>query len=149
GVLLHELALLATVQELSSRPGCASGVSSWYTQLLSVGRLMSGGPASWSLASRPPALVGVAATGCPFQVTVVAPGAHTSSGSAVAVSPVRSTVEPSTLAVRRRSGPRTMTGPAAVSSRQKLSAEASSPKISSSGLVPPPVTSTSVRPFWV
>jgi hypothetical protein len=36
-----------------------------------------------------------------------------------------------------------------VSSRQKLFAAASSPKISSSGLVPPPVTSTSVSPLVV
>ena len=98
--------------------------------------------------ARLPEAVRVTGTGRPFQNTTPAGrGAHTSSGVAAAVSPVRSSTAPRMVAVRTRAGPLTSTGPAAVSSRQNVPAAVSSTASSSSGRPPAGATWIRVTPW--
>jgi hypothetical protein len=138
--------LSAVTQLESSKPGCASGDSSWCFQLVRSGRVIACAvpivpvrPPSGSLA---PAVV----TAWPSHVTFVAP-VKTSMFGLSALSPERFSVpsEPS-VAPRNRCVPRTMTWPEPVLCCQNVSAVGLSPISSSSGLSPGPLTAMRSRP---
>jgi hypothetical protein len=91
----------ARVQELSSKPGCASGVSELNFQLVSAGSVTGAGPGTVPVSE--PSLPRVVATGRPFQVTWFTPaGAQTVSGPGLLVSPVSARVPPCEAAERTR-----------------------------------------------
>lgn len=105
-VTLFEDVLPATAHPRSSNPGCASGFSGAYFHVPSAGRATGRGGASGARAARLPEGVADAGTGRQFQVRMLARcGAHTSSGAATVVSPVRSSTGPRTAAVRTSTGP--------------------------------------------
>ena len=118
------------VQVESSKPGADSGASSLYFHVVSSGSSTGRGAL-------------VTAVLRPFQVTLVA-SAMTSIFVALVESPVNFSVPPASSAVRTRDGPRTRTGPAAVSCRHQWAVSAVS-AISSSR----PFTSTRASPWWV
>jgi hypothetical protein len=151
GVALAEVVLVAGVQPLSSKPGSDSGFSGAYFQPVRAGRVSAGGAASGERDATLPADVREVGTGLPFHRTrPTGRGPHTSSVAAAVVSPVSSRTGPRSSAERTSSGPLTMTGPALVSSRQKVAAAVSSISTRSSGrAVPPGSTRTWVTPLWV
>ncbi len=145
---LFVVVLSATCQELSSKPGAASGDSSACFQSVSAGRWT--GAATGMVPVRLPVPVAWVSRALPFQVTRSA-AVNTSMFLSSALSPVSATVRPPSrlVAVRSRWVPRTSTGPAAVSWRQKVSAVALSPTSSSIGRFPPPLTPMRIRPWCV
>ena len=139
----------AVTQLESSKPGCASGDSSACFQFVSAGSAIgcamgivpvsppSGSPAPLTL------------TGCPFQLTLLAP-VNTSIEPSVALSPVSwSGPSAAIVAPRSRCVPRTITGPEAVLCCQKVSAWRCRRSAAAAGLAPGPWTAMRIRPLWV
>ncbi len=101
--MLFDVILSATGQDESSKPGCASGVSSACLQFVSAGRVTACAPGN--VPRRDPLDVAEVFSVLPFQVIAGAAAAHTSTGPASAVSPVRASVPSSVDADRSRCEP--------------------------------------------
>jgi len=150
-VVLCVVVLFAKTHEESLNDGTVSG-DSGENRHVPADRSGSGtaaGPASWPTAARLPADVRRRVTAAPFQVTAPTwAGAQISRLDAATVSPVSASVEPLTAAVRTSRGPRSSTGPAAVSCRHIVSAVDWLASSNVSWSRPPPVILTCASPLW-
>ncbi len=142
--------LSAMTQLESSKPGCASGDSSWCFQLVSVGQRRPAGPSGSCRSGPPCASPAAVVTAWPFQVTLVALGEDLDARVGGVVAGQLRACRRSRASRRAAGACRGRSpGPPPVLCCQNVSAVALSPISSSSGLSPGPWTAMRRRPLCV